>query len=577
MQRVFSIFILLLTTSTLSFSQSSSSDISFRSPVDFPMRLSGTFGELRSGHFHSGIDIKTYEQTGKVVRAISDGYISRIKITSGSYGKALYVTHNNGYTSVFAHLKTFNRTINKYVRRLQLKKRSYEIDVSVPKYRLYYKKGDIIAYTGNSGYSMGPHLHFEIRETATQKPVNPLYFGFDIKDDIAPKIYSIKIYENESKYGFASEKIYDLQNKNGEYFLKVNSDTIDINGKVSFGIRAIDKLNNTPNPDGVYRIRLKKQDTVVFSWHADQFSFYETRYINSLIDYNEYQKSKNKFVRTKLDEYNRLSMYEMVKENGQFFIPKDSVVQFTYQVSDYHGNTSEVDFYIRQTCDHRDTTLQPEILGKDSILLDPSQKHNLLMEDLQIEFPAMSFYRETLLHVEKSLPDSAQPFPVYSIGNKGEPVHKYFTIKADRFNVADSLLDRAVWGRYDKEGDFEWIKSERTGSFLKGITRNFGVYSIKIDTIPPEIDFLNIKEARKINGNEQNTIRIEVKDKLTGIDEYEIFLNGKWVIAEYDAKNDELIYRFDKFLKKGENKIKVRVTDNKGNENIRQLSFEYTN
>ena len=573
MQRIFSVFITFLTLSTLSFSQSAPPQIRFRSPVDFPIRLSGTFGELRSGHFHAGIDMKTYEQTGKVVKAIADGYISRIKISAGGYGKTLYVTHNNGYTSVFAHLKTFNRTINKYVRRLQLKKKSYEMDVSVPRHRLYYNKGDIIAYTGNSGYSMGPHLHFEIRETDSQKPVNPLYFGFEVQDDIPPIIHSIKVYPEKKRLGPPSGKIFECFGKDGNYSL--NNDTITITGsKVSLGIRTIDKLNNTPNHDGVYKIRLLQNDTVVFAWSADRFSFYETRYINSLIDYNEYRNSDKRFVRTKLDPFNSLSMYETVKENGAFSLPVDSLTHFEYQVSDLAGNRSSVDFFINPKDPVRQSK-RPFVSGEDSVLLEPDTKHHLKMQDLQLEFPREAFYRETLFYVNKRTPDSLKPFALYTIGDSGEPLHKYFTIKTDSLNIADSLLKKAVWGRFDEEDGFEWKKTRLEKEKLSGVTRDFGLYTIKIDTVAPGIEFLNVTNDQSINGKEQNTVRIKIKDTLTAIKNYEVFLNDKWVIAEYDAKEDELVYRFDQFLKEGENHLKVRVEDVKGNEKIRKIDFTY--
>jgi len=552
-------------------SQSAPSNINFRDPVDIPMRLSGTFGELRSGHFHAGIDIKTYEQTGKAVRMIADGHISRIKIRSGGYGKALYVTHNNGYTSVFAHLKTFNRTINKYIRKLQLKKKSYEIDVAVPEYRLYYKKGDIIAYTGNSGYSMGPHLHFEIRETRNQKPVNPLYFGFDIKDDIPPTLQGLKVYQNENTLAHSSENEYDLELQNGKYRLKTENDTLQVKGKVSFGIRAFDKLNDTPNPDGVYKIRLLKNDTAVFTWTADRFSFYETRYINSFIDYGEYVASGKRYARTTVDPYNRLSMYEISKDQGQYNIPADSVVRFEYQVSDYFGNTSSIGFSIQGSAALAEDSSE-FIPAGDSTILKPTEKYDFTLDELSVVFPRRSVYRNTILHVDKKMPDSIIPYPLYSIGNEKEPVHKYFTLKCDNHSVSDSLLKKAVWGRYDDEDGFKPISSQKQGSYLVGVTRKFGLYSIKIDTVAPSVELMGFKEGDTISKNQQAELAFKIKDELSGISDYDVYINDNWVIAAYDAKNDVLTYHFDEFLELGKNTIKLRIEDLKSN--IHEKSFD---
>lgn len=555
----------------VSFSQSAPSQINFRAPVDFPMRLSGTFGEWRSGHFHAGIDIKTYEQTGKAVRMIADGHISRIKIRTGGYGKAIYITHNNGYTSVYAHLKTFNRTINNYIRKLQLKKKSYEIDISVPEYRLYYNKGDIIAYTGNSGYSMGPHLHFEIRETKNQRPVNPLYFGFDIPDDIPPTLLGMKVYQNENKFAHAFENEYDLEVQDGKYRLKSKSDTLKVKGKVSFGIGAFDKLNDTPNPDGVYKIRLLKNDTAVFTWTADRFSFYETRYINSFIDYGEYVESGKRYARTRIDPHNRLSMYEISKDKGQYSIPADSTVRFEYQVSDYFGNTSSIGFFVKGMPNTAYNSSSPLFEG-DSLILKPSKNYNFKLKDLSIEFPGRSFYRNTVFHVNKKTPDSIKPYPLYSIGSEKEPVHRYFTFKTDNHSISDSLLHKAVWGRYDDEDGFKPISSQKEGAFLVGVTRNFGLYSIRVDTVAPSIELLGFKENDTISKKDQNKLTFKIKDELSGISDYDVYINDKWVIAAYDAKNDLLTYHFDEFLELGKNRIKIKLEDLKSN--IYEKNFE---
>lgn len=569
MERIITVFFLVI--SSMSYTQSSLPEPRFRSPVDFPVRLSGTFGELRSGHFHSGIDIKTYEQTGKVVKMIADGYISRIKISSGGYGRALYVTHNNGYTSVYGHLLKFNRTIDKYVRKIQKREQSYEIDVTVPKYRLFYHKGNIIAYTGNSGYSMGPHLHFEIRETDTQKPVNPLYFGFDVEDDIPPTLYGLKIYENTNGF-YPRERHFDVKERNGRYSLEGVNDTINISGDVSFGIRAIDKLNDAPNPNGVYHIRLLRSDSVVWSWKADRFSFYETRYINSLIDYREFKKSKSRFVRTKIDPFNALSMYEKADKSGQYKVRKDSVTHFEFQVSDYAGNTSALPFFVR-----RDSLELPTPVGLygDSALLSPEKSHELDLKGLALHFPREAFYGKTLFYVHKIAPDSTYPFPVYTIGDEGLPVHRYFTLSIDMDTISAKLRNKSVWGRYDEEDGFSWIDTSVENGKLKGMAREFGVYSLKVDTVPPKVNFIDLVDNQVLKSLPEE-VNIEVRDSLTTIDEYDVFLNDKWVIAEYDAKNDRLIYRFDEEPRKGRNVLKVKVIDKAGNRREREIQFHYS-
>lgn len=227
----------------------------FRSPLDIPIFLSGNFGEIRSNHFHAGLDMKTESVEGKNIYAVADGYISRIKIGHGGYGKTLYITHPNGYTSVYAHLQSYEGEIGEYVLKAQYKKESYEIELFPGKNALLITKGDVIALSGNSGGSGGPHLHFELRETDTETPVNPLLFGFDIKDDIKPTIKKIGIYPVPGKgsaNGSDNPKLIELSGGNGVYKLG----TLKMSGQIAMGLEVLDKLNGSSNRCGVYSIEL---------------------------------------------------------------------------------------------------------------------------------------------------------------------------------------------------------------------------------------------------------------------------------------------------------------------------------
>ena len=256
----------------------------FRNPLDIPMYLSGGFAELRSNHFHSGLDIKTQNKEGFPVFAVADGWVSRIKISPWGYGNALYITHSNGYTSVYAHLSRYNNFLQNFVENLEYKKKSFSIDYSFQKGKMIVKKGDTIAFTGNSGSSGGPHLHFELRNTKTQKPINPVQFPFDIEDTIAPVFKSLYVFDNNGVRDFP-------------IVFKVNSyytlpETLSVFNNFDFGILTGDISNNSENPLGINKISLFENEKLCYEYDNQSFSFSESRYINSHIWYGMYKKKR---------------------------------------------------------------------------------------------------------------------------------------------------------------------------------------------------------------------------------------------------------------------------------------------
>ena len=240
---VFRKFIVLILLILLYINTNGQNDIEFAKPVDFPITLSGSFAELRSNHFHAGIDIKTYGQIGKKVFAIEDGFIARIKVAGGGYGHALYIQHPNGYTSVYAHLEGFNQEISAFVKEEQYIKQSFEVNLFPDREKFKVKKGQLIAFTGNTGGSNGPHLHFEIRKTKNQHPVNPLFFDFGVKDNTNPRINSIAIYplDNQALVNGKNQKlILPAQKVDNERYTIEFSDSLRLAGDIGFGIETFD-------------------------------------------------------------------------------------------------------------------------------------------------------------------------------------------------------------------------------------------------------------------------------------------------------------------------------------------------
>ena len=282
----------------------------FQSPLGIPLYLAGNFGELRSNHFHSGLDMKTQGKEGFKIYAAADGFVSRVKISPWGYGKTIYIDHPNGYTTVYAHLQGYKGDIAEIIKKHQHEVENWEIDWLPSDTLMKVKKGDVIALSGNTGGSGGPHLHFEIRETETEHPVNPLLFGFAIKDNIKPLIRSIILTPlNDTSYVNNKRKPqrFLVSGSAGSYKLK-NETSINAYGEIGIGIETIDKLNGYGNRNGIYSIELLENSQTIFKSEMKKFSFDESRALNSLIDYEMFLRKKVRFQRSYIEPNNHLNI-----------------------------------------------------------------------------------------------------------------------------------------------------------------------------------------------------------------------------------------------------------------------------
>ena len=314
----------------------------YPNPVKIPISLSATFAELRSNAFHAGVDIRTQGVEGKEVFAVADGYVSRIGVSPYGYGKVIYITHNDGFTSVYAHLSKFNQKISDFVKAKQYESKSFSQNIMLEKNQFPIRKGDYLGLTGNSGSSGGPHLHYEIRYTNTQEPVNPMYFGLKIKDTKKPCIKGLALYPIEnSAVNNSDEAVYTkVVMKENKYL--VENPIFKVNGNIAFGINVYDQADGAFNKNGVYSIELYADNELIFNIVSDKYSYSETRYINSLIDYSYYVRNKERYIRTEIDEFNRLRLYE--KAAGIVTVDEGDTINMRYVVKDYNKNRSVLDF-----------------------------------------------------------------------------------------------------------------------------------------------------------------------------------------------------------------------------------------
>ncbi|MBU2652203.1 MAG: M23 family metallopeptidase, partial [Bacteroidetes bacterium] len=465
------------------FSQEKYPQTDFISPVDFGISLSGTFGELRSGHFHSGMDIRTQGTSGLPLRAVADGYVSRINISPGGFGKTLYISHPNGYMSVYAHLNNFSNVLDAYVKKEQYRLEQFSVNLFPGKEMFPVKQGDIIGYSGNSGYSFGPHLHFEIREDATQIPMNPLLFGFRVTDGLPPVMQGIRVYPEKTKQEGITE--FKLLGSGNKYYLP-GKDTLFVTGDFFLGIRVYDQINGSGSKNGIHRLSIFLDTLLYYEHIMDRFSFNDTRYINSLIDYREYILSDRRFMRTRVDPNNRLKIYRKIINDGIFSLPDSLVHQITVEASDIAGNTSVLRFPVMM---RKDTAIT-ESMQKDSITFPVSWRDETILEfdGVKLIVPPYALYDHLELIFNSSERFKGSYSKLYSIHNKTVPVHKYMELSIPVISLPESLREKALLVKTeDKEKELVSAGGAFSNGFVKGRIREFGDYAVMVDTIPPEI------------------------------------------------------------------------------------------
>lgn len=534
----------------------------FRSPLDITTVLSGTFAELRSNHFHAGLDIKTKGREGLNVYAAAAGYVSRIKIAHFGYGKAVYITHPNGYTTVYAHLQSLSPILESYIKKLQYKNESFEVQVFPEPLDLPITKGELIALSGNTGSSGGPHLHFEIRDNQ-ERPINPMLFGLTTKDTKKPNIKSFYAYPlNDTSHvnGFnTKQKLRLIGLKNGDF--KISD--IKAYGQIGFGVESTDRHDLAGNNNGVFKIESYLNGDQNFEVNFERVSFDESKHINRFIDYSHFKEKKKRIQKIFRDTNNPLRIFSNQVNNGILTVKDGMSSVYKVVISDFNSNKTTINLNIKGVIND---SIKTEKLFISEYLVNRNEAVELTKSNVSVTIPKNTFYNNFYIDfkVENNL---------LTLHNKKLAASKYFTITYDITNYKDKdtkglyIAKLIGWNNYPS-----YTATKRIGNVLYTKSKTLGKYTLAIDSINPSIEPINFGDGKWLSN--YRFLKLKIDDKETGIKSYRATVNGTFILMEYDYKKKTLIHDFnDKAIIDTKNNLKVIVTDNVGNSTTFETTF----
>ena len=534
----------------------------FDTPLQIALLPNASFGELRTDHFHSGMDFSTKGKKGIPVYAPADGEINRIKVSTFGYGKALYIKHKNGYTTVYGHLEYYAGAAEEYVHKEQYRQEKFELELFPTLHQLPVKKGDIIGYTGNTGGSGGPHLHYEVRDTQTEEIINPLLFGLNrhIKDTEAPVVNGLMVYPLQSGStvnNLQQPFVLSLNRQSDGTFL---SQTVYSNGVIGFGVNSYDTSNKSYGKNGLFRVKQTVNGSVTFEMAFDRFSFDETRYVNYYADYEQVKNKKQWYQKLFTGSELPLEMVKTIKNKGQITVNENESYTVKIELSDFFGNTTTIIIPVVYK-NFTDTVVQESPKGKQ---IDYKRDYIFEEDNLYAAWDAGTFYEDVVL--ELHLNNNR-----ITLHKDIIPVHKNLDIRIDVSRL-DIDKEKAFIGLIAKD-KISYFSTWKRDNDFRIRSKTLGTYGVFEDHIPPEIKHPNFKKGQKLT--EKDKLTFEISDDLSGIGSYNGFINNRWALFEYDYKTKKITHKLsDKIAVKGNNDIKIIVIDRVGNNVIFETNFQ---
>lgn len=517
-------------------------------PLDIPLILAGNFGELRENHFHTGLDFKTEGREGLPVIAAHDGVIARVKVSPFGYGRALYLSGPTGITTVYAHLQRFAPDVEQWARDRQYQRQRFDLD-EAPTSAFTFRQGDTLGWSGNSGGSAGPHLHFEVRETATQRPINPLFWGFDVSDSVTPELTGLWVLPTRGGR---------INGSSRPQLISPATRTVRIAGEARFGVEALDRLDGARNRCGIYRAELWVNDERLHAWELDTLDFAVNRDMNALAYYEAWERTGDQTYRMHRLPGSRLPIHDAGR--ATMGVVREDTVSVRIQVWDVHGNTRSSEWTVEWSAANEEEQQPAYAYDRD---------YTVSQGGASVRIPRNTFYEDFDFPLE-----SASETGRWIIGSRGLPAAKSLVVALPA-SVADSLRNSTLVTRIDRSGG---IDGTFTGDWTAQGTFEFntktcGHYELAVDTIAPTIRphrRHRTSSAGELVVRNFGELRFTVADNLAGLQSWEAHLDGEWVLFRWDPKRERIWYELTdgRHAMNRTQQLEIRVQDEVGNEAI---------
>ena len=545
-------FLSLLINSLLMFGQFERDLIA---PLEIPFSISGTFGEPRSSHFHLGIDIKTQGREGLEVKSISSGSVSRIRISLGGYGKAIYIDHPNKTTSVYAHLKKFAPKIESYIKKFQYENETYTIQKFPKKDKLLIEKGEVIGFSGNTGGSSGPHLHFEIREKNSQKPLNPLLYNLPVNDLVRPQLQKLFIFYSQENAILNRIQPILLKRVNDSLY---KTAMIETSGKIGIGIQMFDRQDYSYSRNGVYSTKVFVNGKIISHYKFDKLIINESKKLYQVIDYKNYTQKRLKIFKLFYKSGDKLNFMNTLVDQGIFKVELGKSYQIIIEIEDFSGNKSTIEGFIEGT----ENKIKPvELRGR---LIKTDREYSFTLKNKELFFPSKTFFNDVKIELFENKDQ-------IEIGPNLFPIANSFEIKFG-FNEKDSLRSAQTFIAKKMKKSLVYLPTKLEENKLIAKVNELGVYTLARDSVAPTVVPDNFKKNQWLSN--YKSLNLKIDDDFSGIKKYRGTINGEWVLFEYEPKRKILTYDFfDKYSEELKHNLELEVEDNVGNKKIYKTTF----